>query len=90
MDIKNTVYCFSLFNITTIRSEDTLKTTSEGLAAFDNVVPAHDHSFPVNGYYESGNVQSLLIAIHSRSTAVLRVVMFSPCSRPFIPGQRLL
>ena len=54
---KNRVYYFILFNsIITIRSDDTLKTTSESLAVFDNVVPAHDHPFPVDGCSEVSNV----------------------------------
>ena len=56
LDIKNSVYCFILFNITAIRSDDTLKTASESLRAFDNVAPDQGHSFPVNRCSEGGNV----------------------------------
>ena len=54
LDIRK-VYCFNLFNITAIRSDDTLKTASENIAVFDNVVPAHAHPFPVDGCSEDGN-----------------------------------
>ena len=62
MGIKNRVYCFILFSITTIRSADTLKTASEILAAFDNVVSAHGHPFPVDECSEGGNVWVMDIA----------------------------
>ena len=62
LDIKNSVYCFILFNITAIRSDVTFKTASESLAAFDNVVAAHGHPFPVDGCSEGGNVWVMNIA----------------------------
>ena len=52
LNIKSSVYCFILFNITAIRSDDIPKTTSESLATFDNVVPVHDHPFPVDCFSE--------------------------------------
>ena len=37
-------------------------TASENLAAFDNVVAAHGHPFPVDGCSECGNVWLTIIA----------------------------
>ena len=48
--------------MTVIRSDGTLKTASEKLAAFDNVIPAQGHPFPVDGCSEGGNVRVTNIA----------------------------
>ena len=60
--LKSSVNFFILFNITNIRSDDTLKTTSESFAAFNNVVPAHGHPFSVDEGSDGGNVRVTNIA----------------------------